>query len=187
MKGKGDLEYHLPSRFDNDRPAFEWSHADHQSSIHDHELGSRVPAGSSWSSPQFFEDTHTTTNFLYPVDTLPTSFKSWIAGDRGCLAFQVHTFDDATLISISFSHAWMDGMAFSNILHAWSMVLAGREAEVPPYIDTDAVSEYLQSVKHSDITPEKHCLYDIRVRGTPHSLCYGKLRWLTRPKVRRKC
>jgi hypothetical protein len=155
----------LPHQFCDDRPAFVWSHEDHQSSIKDHPIGSRVPAGSSWTTPQFFEDTHTTTNFLYPVDSLPTSFQSWIAIDRGCLVFHVHTFDDATLISISFSHAWMDGMAFSNVLHAWALVLAGREAEVPPYIDTDAVSEYLTTVKNNGISPEKHCLYNMRVKG----------------------
>jgi hypothetical protein len=165
QQGSGSLEYHLPSAFDANRPAFEWSYQDHTTSIEEHPLGSRIPAGSSLNTPQLFEDTHTTTNFMYPTDALPTSFKNWIAVNRGCLVFHVHTFNDATLISIHFSHAWMDIMAFSNVLHAWAMVLVGREHEVPTYIDSDAISEYLATVKNNAISPEKHCLYKLRVRG----------------------
>lgn len=166
-KSQGNLHHHIPSTFDQDRPAFSWSHEVHPQSIKDHPMGSKLPtASSALHEPRFFEETHKIAEFLYPTKKpLPDEFNDWIKSDRGCLVFHIHSFQDATLLNVAFSHAWVDGMGISSIIQAWAMVLAGREDEVPPLIDTDAISEYLVKQEGSKNSPNNLHLYDIRLKG----------------------
>jgi hypothetical protein len=63
------------------------------------------------------------------------------------LSLHVTSFADATLVGLSWPHALMDVMGQSALLHAWSLVLAGRESEVPKLLGTheDAVVAALEA------------------------------------------
>lgn len=48
------------------------------------------------------------------------------------LGLHIISFTDATLVTLSWSHILLDGMGRKALFDAWSLVLQGREDEVPP-------------------------------------------------------
>ncbi|KUI60987.1 hypothetical protein VP1G_08201 [Cytospora mali] len=65
---------------------------------------------------------------------VPSSINEMIANDAPQLSLHVTSFNNATLVGISFPHTLMDAMGFETLLRSWSLVLAGREDEVPPIL-----------------------------------------------------
>ncbi|KAF5586548.1 3-hydroxyisobutyrate dehydrogenase [Fusarium pseudoanthophilum] len=50
------------------------------------------------------------------------------------LSLHITLFNDAALVALSWPHTLMDVMGQQALLRGWSMVLAGRESEVPPVL-----------------------------------------------------
>jgi hypothetical protein len=50
------------------------------------------------------------------------------------LSLHITAFEDATLVALSYPHTMMDAMGQGDLLRAWSLVLAGRESDVPPLL-----------------------------------------------------
>jgi len=61
----------------------------------------------------------------------PATLEEFIHSDSPMLSLHITSFTDATLVGLSWPHALMDVMGQRALLHAWSLVLAGREPEVP--------------------------------------------------------
>lgn len=57
-----------------------------------------------------------------------------ISHDAPQLSLHITLFRDATLLGISFPHTLMDALGLEALLRSWSLVLAGRDAEVPPIL-----------------------------------------------------
>ena len=60
--------------------------------------------------------------------------EGWLSSDRPQLAIRIITFQDATLLTVTFLHTLMDTMGLHSILRGWSVVLSGREDEVPVFV-----------------------------------------------------
>ena len=62
------------------------------------------------------------------------------------LSLHVTSFTDATLVALSWSHVLMDVMGQRALLHAWSLVLAEKDSEVPKMLGAheDAVVAALE-------------------------------------------
>src|SRR4051812_31230521 len=64
----------------------------------------------------------------------PATLDDFIYYDTPQLSLHITSFNDATLVGLSWPHALMDVMGQQALLRGWSLVLAGRESEVPPML-----------------------------------------------------
>lgn len=70
----------------------------------------------------------------------PTCFEDYLYQDIPMIGLQVTTFNDATLVSLNFSHIMWDAMGLKDFLDAWSLTLQGRDDEVIPLIENDPLA-----------------------------------------------
>jgi hypothetical protein len=84
----------------------------------------------------------------------PQTLEDYLAGDVPMLALHVTSFTDVTLVGLSWPHPLMDAMGQKALMEAWSLVLAGRQADVPPMLgaNEDMVSALTET--HSEVPPE---------------------------------
>lgn len=64
----------------------------------------------------------------------PATLQDLLSGDTPQISVHVTSFTNATLVGLSWPHTMMDVMGQQAFLEAWSLVLAGRESEVPPVL-----------------------------------------------------
>ena len=62
----------------------------------------------------------------------PECLEDYLYSDRPVLALHIVSFTDATLVTLSWTHVVLDGMGRKALLDAWSLMLQGREDEIPP-------------------------------------------------------
>ncbi|OHF04212.1 hypothetical protein CORC01_00551 [Colletotrichum orchidophilum] len=172
------LYWHVPATFTEQRPAITYHHNRHNNiSIRQHPLASRLQSRSKDGarpasfSPSPSAPTHSTHDsgpwivepgsgvdfsplMRHPSD--PTCFEDYLYHDQPMIGLQVTTFNDATLVSLGFSHIMWDCMGLKDLLDAWSLTLQGRQNEVIPLIDTDPLgslgvsTELLQTKPRDD-------------------------------------
>ncbi len=99
--------------------------------IQDHPLAKTLPkateAPSIQRGPQAFRD------FAAREDASAT-LEDFVYQDIPQLSLHITSFNDATLVALSWPHTLMDVMGQQALLRGWSLVLAGREVEVPPML-----------------------------------------------------
>lgn len=61
----------------------------------------------------------------------PMSLDDFISHDTPQLSLHITSFNDATLVGLSWPHVLMDVMGQQALLQGWSLVMAGRESDVP--------------------------------------------------------
>lgn len=64
----------------------------------------------------------------------PSTLDDYIYRDIPQLSLHITSFNDATLVGLSWPHTMMDAMGQHALLRGWCLVLAGRESEVPPML-----------------------------------------------------
>lgn len=67
-------------------------------------------------------------------DVAPSTLDNLIYQDVPQLSLHITSFDDATLVSLSWPHTLMGAIGQQALLRGWSLVLAGREQDVPPVL-----------------------------------------------------
>ncbi len=99
--------------------------------IEDHPLAKTLPKATDGPSiqpgPQVFRA------FAAREDA-PATLEDFVYQDTPQLSMHVTSFTDATLVALSWPHTLMDVMGQQALLRGWSLVLAGRESEVPPVL-----------------------------------------------------
>lgn len=130
------IQVHVPRPFTAARPPLAYSHADHSSvAIAKHALGSQLPvlnatnAALCRSGVDFRE--------FAAAKELPDTIDGFLKPgeeDRPVLSLHITSFADATLVAVAVPHLLMDAMALGELIHAWTLVLAGKSDEVPPVI-----------------------------------------------------
>lgn len=121
---------HVPEKFTKDRPAVGYSHVSFNSSIKSHRLASQLPKETEGPSIQLGSDKF---NSLAMRKDAPSKLKDYLFSDEPLLALHIVSFIDATLVTISWSHAVSDGMGLRTLVGNWCQVLAGNENEVLPF------------------------------------------------------
>jgi hypothetical protein len=166
----GSLELHVPHKFTAERPAFSFSNENCAMMIESHELARRIPKAdgtiSLWPRPLEFQG-------LATRKGAPTSLKDLLSGDTPQMSLHITSFFNATLVSILWPHTMMDMMGQHEFLHAWSLVLAGRESEVPRVLD--AREDVLQAI--TDTPTEKKASYILKSKQLKG---FGLLKFVTR-------
>lgn len=61
----------------------------------------------------------------------PTTVEEMIRQDIPQLSLHITSFSDVTLVALTWPHTMMDAIGYQELLHAWSLVLAGQEEDVP--------------------------------------------------------
>ena len=129
LQDEGKLEYHVPAAFDATRPGFIYTRDEYDTSIQDHPVASRLPRPTAETS--VYSDLSNLIDLARRKDG-PKKLDDFLYSDEPQLSLHIVSFRDATLVSVSWLHTFMDAMALSAVLDAWVLVLNGREAEVPP-------------------------------------------------------
>lgn len=158
QNNRGGMVYHVPETFSNERPGFGFSVEEHEYGIGEHELSSRIPR--STEGVGIYRDLEGLRDLARRKDG-PKGLKDFLEADEPQISVHVVSFSDGTLLSLSWMHTFMDATAVSSLLNAWTLVLDGREDEVPPIcnFDTDPMAEL-------GVQPEeKHVLQEEQLGG----------------------
>jgi len=96
--------------------------------IEDHPLAKTLPRATKGPSlqlgPEVFREFAASKN-------APETLEDFVYTDSPQLSLFITSFNNATLVALSWPHTLMDVMGQQALLHGWSLVLAGRETEVP--------------------------------------------------------
>ncbi|KAH6616243.1 hypothetical protein C7974DRAFT_41313 [Boeremia exigua] len=158
----GTLEIHAPQKFTPDRPAFSYSHEHVDMAMEDYERTKNFPRSnggvSIWPSPYTFID-------LAARDGSPKTPMDLLAGDTPQVSLHVISFTNATIVSILWPHTLMDIMGQKAFLDAWSMVLEGRESEVPLVLGVQ--KDVLQVALDAPVGgPDNYALKSKQIKGS---------------------
>ncbi|KAI1136067.1 hypothetical protein F5Y05DRAFT_392812 [Hypoxylon sp. FL0543] len=123
------LEYHIPDVFDEKRPAFTFSHAEHNIEISRHPTGSRIPRATP--QPTVLGDPEDYAPLLRRWSA-PRQLSDYLYSDLPQLSLHIVSFTDATVVSLSWPHTLLDAMGRKELLDAWIAVLEGRDEDVKP-------------------------------------------------------
>ncbi|RSM05421.1 hypothetical protein CDV31_009573 [Fusarium ambrosium] len=135
MTNKGKLEIHVPEPFTSQRPALKFHHDSFDVSINEHPLASTLPRATP-DRPSVQVGPSTFRALGVPPGT-PVCLGDYLKSDSPQLTLHIVSFTDATLVSLCWPHIAVDAMSLRDISVAWSLVLAGRESDVPPMLSAD--------------------------------------------------
>ncbi|KHN95518.1 Chloramphenicol acetyltransferase-like domain protein [Metarhizium album ARSEF 1941] len=127
--GKGrKLEMHVPQTFTKNRPPVAYTKEAFDVLIAEDSLAKHLPSPTERPSLQ-----RPASDFrsLSVRPDAPSTIKELVSRDIPQVSLHVVTFKDATLVSIAWPHVLMDGMSLQGLLRAWSLVLAGKDDQVP--------------------------------------------------------
>ncbi|KAL4926777.1 uncharacterized protein BDV17DRAFT_141202 [Aspergillus undulatus] len=131
LKDNGELEIHSPRPFTAERPAIFYTHRAIEMDIKDHPLAKNLPKATE--NPSIHPGPDAFREFAAREDA-PATLDGFIYHDTPMLSLHVTSFNNATLVGLSWPHTLMDVMGQQALLRSWSLVLAGRESEVPPLL-----------------------------------------------------
>lgn len=164
----GKLEYHVPASYSKLRPAFSISKTKYDIDIGQHAIGSTLPRADG--TVQVSGDTKANRSLFLPENS-PTKLEDWLCTDRAQLDIHVVSFEDATLVTVTWLHSLMDAVSLHLLLEAWTAILEGREQDVPEFygeledpLATLGVAPNLEASK-GNIEVEEFILKDRVVTG----------------------
>ncbi|KAF5639236.1 hypothetical protein F52700_4088 [Fusarium sp. NRRL 52700] len=130
LNDQGKAEVHVPKEYTAERPAVHFTKASYDMPFADHPEASRLPTRSDsiafFPKPADFQS-------LGVGPGAPTSFEDFCATDVPQFSLHVVTFQDGTLVSLTFSHMTTDLGGLSAVLEAWCLILAGKPEQVAKF------------------------------------------------------
>lgn len=97
-------------------------------------MASRIPK--STSLPAIHSDLGELRDLAHRTNG-PKFLEDFLHSDEPQLSLHIVSFQDATLVSVSWPHTFLDATAMSSVLNAWTLVLNGQESDVPPVCNFD--------------------------------------------------
>jgi hypothetical protein len=130
----GRLEYHVPTQYTQSRPPINYTHITEHMALRQHHIGSRLPHATgkleSFGGNGFVRA-------VTDAESKPLLLEDYIYGDRPQLGLHIKNFNDATMITITWSHTLLDAMGRTLLLRAWQAMLEGRDDDVPDFVGYD--------------------------------------------------
>jgi hypothetical protein len=126
---RGALEIHVPLTFSKDKPAVSFSHVSYDIGVGEHDQARVLPKATLRPSIH-----PSMAHGLAIPPGAPKSLKDFTSRDVPMLSLHIVSFQDATLVTISWPHVLFDAVGFSHLVETWSSVLAGRNERVPALI-----------------------------------------------------
>lgn len=158
------MEIHVPEKFTAERPAVKLTRDGSYSdmSINDHPLASKLPRETSspsvQASPEEFLD-------LSVTPETPLTLEDFLNSDIPQFNMHIISFNDATLVSMTWPHLLGDIMSVASVSEAWSLVMAGRESEVPAFLSAGDKDILETAGQHPDFQDKHHILESRRLSG----------------------
>ncbi len=125
------MEIHAPRVFTPDRPAFTYTHEHVDMNVADYEKTKDFPTSngdvSIWPNPHIFVS-------LAASSDAPKITKDLLLGDTPQISLRITSFNNATIVALTWPHTLMDIMGQKAFVQAWSLVVNGRDSEVPPVL-----------------------------------------------------
>lgn len=120
----------MPAKFTAQNPAIAFTHNTNSAhmTIDSHPLASKLP--SATPQPSIQPPMAQFVSFAASPD-VPITIEVLMARSSPQLHLHMTSFADATLVGLVWPHTAMDAVGLAELLRAWSLVLAGRETEVP--------------------------------------------------------
>ncbi|KAJ5748651.1 uncharacterized protein N7511_010347 [Penicillium nucicola] len=154
LNGNNGLEYHIPERYDDARPAFIFTNVVHHMSINSHSLAAQLPEADDKAklcvSPENFTP-------LVRSGATPKRLDDWIYSDNPQLFIHSVSFQDATILTVTFPHTLADVMGIGLFMSAWSAMGRDDPAAVPALesFESNPLTELGQRTP-----PEKYVFFD---------------------------
>jgi hypothetical protein len=122
------LELHVPEAFTPERPAVAYSCEAFDVKFRDHPASDALPksAEACFSHPQM------KLGDLAHRPGGPRTMLDLLKGDHPSLALRIVTFEDATIVTLTWPHSMMDAQGLGSLVNAWSIALADSGVPVPP-------------------------------------------------------
>jgi hypothetical protein len=139
IQAQGKLEYHVPAQYTQERPPINYSHVVEPMPLSEHPYSSILPRPNG-KLQWFGEMGHF--RVLSDERSNMKVLKDWIYSDKAQLGVDIINFQDATFVTLTWLHTFLDAMGRHALLRAWQAVLEGRDDDVPPFIgyDTDPLT-----------------------------------------------
>ncbi|RSM15439.1 hypothetical protein CDV31_005032 [Fusarium ambrosium] len=155
---QGGVEYHVPAEFSSSRPAVAFSHTHHDVDAGDHPVASKIPKPQNLTGPAIVGDPEDLSDLTRP-NGATLSLEDYLTTDRPTLGLHITTFRDKTCMSLYWPHVAFDAMGKKAIVQGWTLMLQGREDEIPTPIghDDDLLADFGKN------PTEPHLLADRRV------------------------
>ncbi|KAH7094420.1 hypothetical protein FB567DRAFT_3133 [Paraphoma chrysanthemicola] len=128
LKDDGSLEIYVPKTFTAERPVISHSRQTFDTTIEQHPLAKDLPIATE--APSLHANSRDFQTFAIAPDA-PTQLDDFLAGDVPLLSLQISSFNNATLVGLSYPHLLMDVMGQQALVRSWSLLLAGRETDIP--------------------------------------------------------
>ncbi|KAF5622694.1 BCL5p [Fusarium tjaetaba] len=128
---RGALEVHVPTTYTMERPAVSYSHQHYDVNIEEHNAANLLPKATI--RPSTFPGASRPRDFGIPPGA-PASLKDYTSRDVPMISLHIITYQDATLVTVTWPHVLFDAVGFSHLIEAWSTVLAGYKERVPNII-----------------------------------------------------
>ncbi|KAF5594356.1 uncharacterized protein FSUBG_9458 [Fusarium subglutinans] len=130
LNDQGKAEVHVPKEYSAQRPAVHFTKAAYDMPFADHPEASKLPTRSDaiafFPNPADFQS-------IGIGPGAPTTFEDLCATDVPQFSLHVVTFQDGTLVSLTFSHMTTDLGGLSAVLEAWCLILAGKPEQVAKF------------------------------------------------------
>lgn len=161
-KEHNKLEVHVPEKFTSARPASMLTRVSYGDiGINEHPVASSLPRETPipclQSGPTDFLS-------LSMTPRTPVCLEDYLKSDMPLLNMHIITFKDATLVSMTWPHVLGDIMSASAICEAWSLVMAGRESEVPACLSAGH-DDVLEKAGHHPAFNDKHMMERQQLKG----------------------
>jgi hypothetical protein len=155
------LEIHVPQSFNADRSAINFHHEEFHISINEHPLASRLPAPTN--DVPSLQDGPSVFRKLGVPPNAPLCLDDYLTSDLPQFTLNVVSFTDATLVSLCWPHIAADAMSLRDIATAWSLVLAGRQSEIPPMLSSG--DDPMAPAGKDPLFLDTHILEEQQVKG----------------------
>lgn len=108
------------------------THIQHDMSISDHQIASKLPRTAD--RPTIFPSPDVFSPLVRSADA-PQKLDDWIYSDRPQLSIHTVSFNDATILTVTWPHTLADVMGIAIFLNAWTALLRGDPKAVPKLQD----------------------------------------------------
>jgi len=155
VQDKGKLEYHIPTEYSKERPPINFTKVEHhQTLLAEHPLGTILPRSNG--TLQIFGAAKPLREYL-GLHNNTRYLEDWLYTDKAQLGLHIATFQDATFVTLTWSHTLFDAIGRRALLDAWVAMLQGQEYDVPDFwgYDNDPLNAFGAPVsERSSISPE---------------------------------
>lgn len=131
--------------FNTSRPAVAFTHTHHDIEAADHAIASKIPKPANLDGPTVVGNPEELSELCRPGGAGSTlCLDDYLTTERPLLGLHITTFRNTTCASLYWPHLAFDAMGKKAIIDGWTLMLQGRENEIPTLIgyNVDPLAEF---------------------------------------------